>query len=54
MSGKGDTTRPYDGDKFRRNYETIFRKGKPVLIDEYHPNNVKLRDHSKHSKKKTK
>lgn len=50
--GKGDKPRPTDLAKFRENYDNIFRKGKPILIDVYHPDIVKLRDHSKHSKKK--
>ena len=53
MSGKGDTPRKVDGDKFRRNYDGIFRKAKP-FVDQYHPDTVKLRDHSKHSKKSKK
>ena len=53
MSGKGDKPRPYDGDKFRRNYDAIFRAGKP-FVDKYHPDTVKLRDHSKNSKKRKK
>ena len=51
-AGKGPQPRPVDGHKYRLNYEEIFRKGKDVLVDTYHPNNVTLRDHSKHSKKK--
>ena len=27
-AGKGDKPRPVDGDKFRSNYDAIFRKGK--------------------------
>lgn len=27
-AGKGDTPRPVDGEKFRANYEVIFRNGK--------------------------
>jgi hypothetical protein len=49
-AGKGDTPRKVDGEKFRANYESIFRAGKP-FVDRYHPATVKLRDHSKHSKK---
>jgi hypothetical protein len=49
-AGKGDTPRKVDGEKFRQHYESIFRAGKP-FVDQYHPATVKLRDHSKHSKK---
>lgn len=27
-AGKGDTPRPVDGEKYRANFEEIFRKGK--------------------------
>jgi hypothetical protein len=52
MSHKQDWPRPYNGRKFRDNYDEIFKKGKPTLVDEYHPDTVKLRDHGKHSKKR--
>jgi hypothetical protein len=29
MAGKGDTPRPVDGQTYRDNWESIFRKGKP-------------------------
>lgn len=29
--GKGDTQRPFNGEKFRDNYEDIFRKPKQQL-----------------------
>lgn len=28
--GKGDTQRPFNGEKFRDNYDDIFRKPKPT------------------------
>jgi len=29
MAGKGDTPRPVDGDRYRSNWEAIFRKAPP-------------------------
>lgn len=29
--GKGDTQRPFNGEKFRDNYDDIFRKPKPFV-----------------------
>ena len=29
-AGKGDKPRPVDGEKYRANYDTIFRKRKPA------------------------
>jgi hypothetical protein len=56
MSARNDITgEPIQSKAYtaqgRENYERIFGKGKP-FVDQYHPDTVKLRDHSKHSKKK--
>lgn len=29
MAGKGDKPRPVDGDKYRANYDSIFKKHEP-------------------------
>lgn len=52
MSHKGDWSRVRNRKAYQDNYDAIFRKGKSVLVDEYHPDTVKLRDYSKHSKKR--
>jgi len=33
MSTKEDWPRPYQGQKFRDNYDEIFKKGKPTLAE---------------------
>ena len=51
-AGKGDSPRPVDPVKYGDGWERIWGNRGSVMRDKYHPDDVKLRDHGKHSKKR--